>query len=319
MVWDLGKLPILAELPHYKMRLVGCLGRFAASRPETAVCPPGGTIFVNGEPPTVKTYDERFLRQFDTIITCQETRHPNVLRTQQSLFWQHQSMPRVEENDPLPPPVAYQDYDRLCRHEALIRTETISTIASDKTITAGHRERLEFARRLKQRMGDRLYLFGRGIEGFNDKWTVTAPFKYHVAIESGRFRDYWTEKLGDAFLADCYPFYNGCTTIGDCFLAHALTVVDISDFERAVATVETGIASGLHESSKAARQQAKELVLNTYNLFPTLSQLIESTPVSTEPEQLRLMPDAHFRKGFTGYGRRFLRHLGRVIHLQEKQ
>lgn len=138
-------------------------------QPETAICPLGCTIFVNGEPPTVKTYDERFLRQFGTVVACQDTRHPKVLRTQQSLFWQHQFMPRVEEEDALPPSVAYQDYDRLCRHEPLIKTETISAIASDKTFTAGHRERLAFAQRLKERMGDHLHLFGRGIAGFSDK------------------------------------------------------------------------------------------------------------------------------------------------------
>ena len=210
---------------------------------------------MNDEPPAVKTYDERFLRQFGTVVTCQDTRHPKVLRTQQSLFW---SLPRVEEEDALPPPVAYQDYDRLCRHEPLIKTETISAIAFAKTFTAGHRERLVFAQRLKKRMGDY-------------------------------------------------------------FPTEALIVISISDFEKAVATIEAGIASGLYESSEVPRCQAKELILNTYNLFPALSRLIGSMSIGAQSEQLMLMPDAHFRGGAAGHGRRFLRRLGRVVHLHGKQ
>jgi len=158
-----------------------------------------------------------------------------------------------------------------------------------------------------------LHLFGRGIAYFNDKWTVTAPYKYHVAIENGQFEDYWTEKLSDAFLADCYPFYIGCPNIFDYFPQASLTVLDISDFEGAAAAVEAGIASGLYESSATARRQAKDLVLNTYNLFPTLSNLIERQTNRAMPERLILVPNASFHGSLVGRGQRLIRRLERVI------
>jgi len=36
---------------------------------ETATCPKANTVFIAGEPPTLKTYKKEFLQQFAAVIT----------------------------------------------------------------------------------------------------------------------------------------------------------------------------------------------------------------------------------------------------------
>ena len=287
---------------------------------ETVICPPGNTLYINGEPPSVVRYDEAFLRQFATIITCQPTGHPHAIRSQQSLFWYHSY---ITEDTPPDSELArrgYKDYDELSRSGPEPKTELMSLISSTKTLTEGHRQRLDFAYRLKERMGDRLHLAGRGLADFTDKWTMTAPYKYHIAIENGQFRDYWTEKLADPFLADCYPFYAGCPNVFDYFPRESLTPIDITDFERAADVIEAGMEAGLYERSAEARQEAKNLVLNTYNFFPAVCALIAGQTAAASPSlkarPVTLKPNAAFRDSLPGKGRRLLRRLGQGSLIQ---
>ena len=79
--------------------------RFAINSPETEDCdwwvvlegvpdieranvPKRNTILITGEPPCIKQYQNGFLNQFSTIITCHSgLRHPHVMNTQQGLAW----------------------------------------------------------------------------------------------------------------------------------------------------------------------------------------------------------------------------------------
>ena len=60
-------------------------------------------------------------------------------------------------------------------------------------------------------------IFGKGINGFEDKWDTLRDYKYHIVIENSSFDDYWTEKLADNYLAECFPFYHGCKNINKYF------------------------------------------------------------------------------------------------------
>src|SRR4051794_12894536 len=56
---------------------------------ERCHCPPGNTVFVTWEPPDISGYDQRFVAQFATVVTCERTdlHHPNIVHTQQFLPW----------------------------------------------------------------------------------------------------------------------------------------------------------------------------------------------------------------------------------------
>ena len=258
-------------------------------RPEQARCPQRNTLLIVGEPPSVKQVDSRFARQFATVVTCQEVRHPNVVHTQQCLPWfiGHRYLKdegRWEHGKA-------KDYDDLTTLPPVPKTKRLSVISSDKAFTPGHRQRLEFVHHLKRHFGDALDVYGRGLRDFEDKWDAIAPYEYHVVLENSSYKDYWTEKLSDAILAEAFPFYSGCPNIADYFPEGALTPIDLGDFQAACALIEQGIREDRYVSSAAFRAQAKDLVLNTYNLFPFLSTLIQDRPPSADRAAITLQPE----------------------------
>jgi len=277
-------------------------------RPEQAHCPRRNTLLIVGEPPSVSPVDPHFARQFAAVVTCQQVRHPNVIRTQQSLPWfiGHRYLKgedRWEHG-------TSKDYDALVAMPPVPKTRSLSVISSDKAFTAGHRRRLEFVQHLGRHFGDAIDVYGRGLRDFEDKWDAIAPYRYHVVLENSNYDDYWTEKLSDAVLAEAFPFYSGCPNIADYFPPDSLTPLDLGDFQAACALIERGIREDRHASSAAARARAKDLVLNTYNLFPAVSALIRGL-VRDRPQEvarapLTLRPQAAFRDGPWNRGRRLL-------------
>src|ERR1700733_15790821 len=60
----------------------------ALPRMQTALCPPGGILFITGEPPAIRSYNPRFLDQFDMVLTSHPgIHHRGVIRSQQALQW----------------------------------------------------------------------------------------------------------------------------------------------------------------------------------------------------------------------------------------
>lgn len=60
--------------------------------------------------------------------------------------------------------------------------------------------------------------YGRGTDRpFDRIEDVYSHYKYAVVIENHNCRNYFTEKITDAFACGCIPLYNGCTNINDYF------------------------------------------------------------------------------------------------------
>jgi hypothetical protein len=167
-------------------------------------------------------------------------------------------------------------------------------ISSDKVQTAGHRRRLKFVHRLKQHFGDQLDVFGRGIREVEDKWDAIAPYRYHIALENGVYPHYWTEKLSDTFLAGAFPLYLGCPNVTEYFPSDSLTTLDANDSTRAIATIEQAIADHRYESSAGDLAEARRLVLDQYNLFPLLADMLAASPAKGDRVPTRLTPETDF-------------------------
>jgi hypothetical protein len=239
---------------------------------DTTLCPKGHTVLITCEPPTLKTYKTDFLRQFATVITCHsKLDHPNPVLQQPGLPWHIGRRQRDHLN------VSFSnDYDQLKAMKPISKTKLISVITSSKLLSDGHRKRYEFAKLLKTHFGEKLDLFGRGLNEIEDKWDALAPYRYHVAIENSAVNDYWTEKLADAFLAGCHPIYYGCPNIGRYFDLSSLTPIDINHPEKAIAIIEACIAKNQYEASKDLIWGARTMVLDRYNLFALIADYIET-------------------------------------------
>lgn len=262
-------------------------------QPETTRCPPGNTLLITGEPPSVKRYHPRYTAQFACVLSCQhEIQHPNIIYRQQALPWMVgcRYVQQTQQWDK-----SYgKDYDELAVLPAVPKTKLVSVLSSNKAFTPGHSRRLAFVEALQAHFGDEIDVFGRGIRDVEDKWDAIAPYKYHVVIENGQFPDYFTEKLTDAFFADAYPLYVGCPNIGDYFSEDALTVVDITDPAAGIRAICAMMEANRYESSREARQVAKKLLLNKYNLFPTLEAIILAENHTAPRQKIRIQPQSRF-------------------------
>jgi hypothetical protein len=258
-------------------------------KPERTVCPNGNTILVTGESPGVKRYNEKFLMQFAKVITCHnELKHSNTIISQQGNPWMVGGRFLGDGFDES----FSKDYDELKSINKHYKSKLISLIISSKTYTEGHARRFQFVKKLKAHFGDKLDVFGVGIKEIEDKWDAIAKYKYHIVLENTSHHDYWTEKLSDAFLGGAYPFYYGCPNLSDYFSADAFTFIDIDDLDKSIATIENEIKNQKYEGSIEKIAEAKDLILDKYNIFPLISNYCKSGISS--PANIILKPENQF-------------------------
>ena len=156
------------------------------------------------------------------------------------------------------------------------KSKLISVISSNKSFTPGHENRLEFVEVLRRHFGAQVDVFGKGFNEIEDKWEALAPYKYHIVLENSSFKDYWTEKLADAYLAFCYPIYFGCPNIYDYFDASMLSVIDIAKPDQAVEEIEKCLAADEYEARIERLKKARHRILNEYNIFAVISNYIQN-------------------------------------------
>lgn len=225
-------------------------------KPQTCICPPENVILITWEPFAVEQFSKAFVKQFGKVITCQrEITHHNVSYDLCGQPW-----------------FVNKSYDELLAMEPVKKNKSISLITSNKTETQGHKRRLEFAYKLKAHFGNDLDLYGRGINDFNDKWDVLAPYKYSITIENNYYKDYLTEKFFDCHLAYTYPIYYGCPNAAKYFSDRSFSAIDINNFEQSVKTIEQILSTTNHyERHLPIISEERLKVLNKYNFFPLVA------------------------------------------------
>jgi hypothetical protein len=272
---------------------------------ESVICPKENTIFITGECSAIKEYNHKFLQQFARIITTQRRiKHPRIHYMSQGHSW----FPK-------------KSYDELFGHDEVKKDKLISIVASNKTGTPGHKKRLDFCLNLKKHFGDKVDIFGRGINGFDDKWDVLAPYKYSIAIENYTEQDYLTEKIGDCFIALTFPFYYGCPNINDYYSPDSYELIDIDDFDKSVKVIENIISNEKHyQQHLKSLIESKNRYLNQYCLVPLIANFIKNeynaSPASIG-KRITINPEKNYEKKFlkvSFYTRLFKRILNKIIN-----
>jgi hypothetical protein len=258
------------------------------TKTETTLCPKQNTILIIAEPPT-KKYHYKFLKQFSTVISCQNNLpHPNVIESHPSLPWM------IGYNFIEGSKKFSFGYKQLSSIRNIKKSKVASVICSEKTIQKGHKKRLEFVRKLKEVFGEKIDFFGKPFNPIEDKWNAIAHYKYHIAIENTYQKHYWTEKISDAFLAHTHPIYYGCPNIEDYFPSDSMTKIDINNYEKAFETIEKTIDSKKFEESETYIKKSKKLVLDEYNLLPRISSFISDKRYNHKKESITLHPHEYF-------------------------
>lgn len=251
---------------------------------ESVKCPKENLIFITGEPSSIKEYNEKFLSQFSKIITSQRSiKHPGARYMAPGHTW-----------------FSKKSYDELSKNNNVEKSKLISLVVSNKSDTPGHQKRLEFCLNLKKHFGDKIDIFGRGINEFEDKWNVLAPYKYSIAIENSVEQDYMTEKIGDCFMSLTFPFYYGCPNIDKYYSKDSYELIDINDFGKSCATIEEIINKENHyQQHLKSLIESKDKYLNQYSLIPLITNFIKNEykeVVNLTAKKVIISPEKEFRR-----------------------
>lgn len=239
---------------------------------EPLACPRSQTLLITTEPSTIKTYGNAYTRQFGWVLTSQEPwaiRHPGAIYRQAGLI-----------------PFYEGQHDEILNHPPENKTAIISTVCSSKQQSHTlHRARYEFTQKLQKSLPT-LEVFGHGVCPIDRKNDALDSFRYHVAIENHIAPHHWTEKLSDAYLGLCLPFYYGCLNAADYFPAESFIPIDITRYDESLERIKAAIANDEYTRRLPAIREARRLVLEEYSTFPNVSNLIAARhPAQTfEPE-----------------------------------
>lgn len=232
-------------------------------------------ILYTGEPPYVKLYPSKFLRQFGNIYSCQIPLIKAGVAKGSIPVLPWMLGYKIKNNTH-----EYKytsnilNYHFFKNTDNLERLDKICLITSNKKLTKGHVKRVEFAIKLKEQFPDIIDIFGNGFNHIDDKYDVLSKYKYGIIIENCSYDNYFTEKLSDCYLAGCYPIYYGATNINQYFNNDEITIIDINNYKESVNTIMAVLDSKKYEASHGAIIKAKNKILDKYNMFNIISENI---------------------------------------------
>ena len=173
-----------------------------------------------------------------------------------------------------------------------LKRDAVSWVTSAATHKDGHKLRMAFKDYMLQAQFD-FDLFGRGFAPIDDKFDGIFPYKYSIAIENHACNDYWTEKIADCFLSWTVPIYWGAKNILSYFPANSMILIDPNDGPGALATIRNAISDDFHAVNAAALAEARELVLERYQMFPHVQNLISQHAAPADGPRAKSFIPAH--------------------------
>lgn len=271
---------------------------------EALACPAANTLLVTTEPASIKAYGRGFAAQFGHVLTSQPPwalPHPRRHYQQSANHWFYGS---ARER--------WMSHAEMRAGPACAdKTRDLSTVYSSKrqwhTL---HAQRFAFIAAMHERLPE-LALFGRGATPMDDKAEALAPFRYHLAVENHIAPHHFTEKLSDAFLGRCLPFYAGAPNAADYFPQDSYIPIDIRDPDGAARIIRAAIAANAWQARLPLIEEARRRVLEEHHLFAVIARIVASAPQTA--------PAARAATALLGrHAWRKAHPLGALAHMAEK-
>ncbi|MBR4108490.1 MAG: glycosyltransferase family 1 protein [Akkermansia sp.] len=227
---------------------------------ELLACPPEHTILVTQEPPCIKIYSRVYTRQFQYVLTTHDRAilpHRHYRRGQGCIVWlNHRS---VEEN---------------CACLDFPKDKTISAICTRKKFRyTTHYKRYKLLRYLEEHLPE-LAWYGWGFNSLPRKHDALDTYKYSLCVENHIQAHHWTEKFSDALLCGCLPFYAGNPAMEEFFPPESFIRIPVDNPPEALRIIRTAIAHNEYERRRPAIEEARRLIVNRYNLWQQVADLI---------------------------------------------
>ena len=172
-----------------------------------------------------------------------------------------------------------KSYDELKVMKYPHKPKKISCVVSTK-----HSHRNNYVKSLFKNKTS-IELYGRGHDvgyygdaykgelNYDDKCKLRGliDYEYSIVLENSQQKNYWTEKMADAYLAWCLPIYCGCPNISDFFPVDSYYNVELERPEDITEVVKRPI----EERHIEAMCKARLLILNKYNIWELIDKKIK--------------------------------------------
>jgi len=264
---------------------------------------PKNTCLITEEPPSVRFYSRKYTDQFKWVLSCQKNvyKRKNGIKTIPLLPWLV-GIKQIGTNIGNYKNELILDYDYFSNQNQIEndRLEKIAVITSNKRITKGHCQRLDFIEELSKALPDTIDIYGNGFRTVEDKYDVYKRYKYVLVLENCQYPSYWTEKLADAYLSNCFPFYVGAPDILDYFPKLSLKILNLNDARESSDIIKKALGDNIFKSNFEWLMNAKNLVLNNYNRYKVLDDFVRNHYSAEQPAQCffnRHEPDLKYKLG----------------------
>ena len=273
---------------------------------ENCLCDPDHVVYVSMEPTEkMSQASDKFLQQFPRLVMCDRNiKHRNIIYSNWLTWWVGMVVSTKNKKHVIQPNIRF-NYDQFSRMKPVKKLNKISIILSDKDFSEGHKKRIEFVNKIiKLPISKYIDVYGHGFNSIPDKWDAIAPYKYHLVLENSVQKNYWSEKLADAFLGFSFSIYYGCPDIYDYFSKDSLGVIDIDNIDHAVKILQDMIEGKIYDNNMQAIDISRNQVLNQYNIFNLISKLAINN--SSKYQNIRLNTNMFFKDSLVKKIARFI-------------
>ncbi|MBE1296623.1 glycosyltransferase family 10 domain-containing protein [Phycobacter azelaicus] len=236
------------------------------------------TIFIAAEPDVIHPYSCRFLNQFGLVLTTTE-KPLAAEKRHRAVCWYWWAGYDFSGNH------AHRGYDwfkTLTPPED--KQDKIAIVTSNKVHTEYHRKRMRLVDTLIEQIPEHIEIYGRGFKPIGDKADALLPYKYNLAVENGEGPHVWTEKLTDPWLCWSFPFYAGCSNVGEYCPKDSFELINLDDPVAEASRMVQEIQNGRWEAAQSAIASARETVLEEENIMVLMANLAqEAAHRSTKP------------------------------------
>lgn len=228
---------------------------------EPLACPRERTILATWEPVTVKRYSRAYTRQFGHLLS---NRPPSAERH-----------PRYHLGRGYYPWFSGHTLDELSRIPP--KSRMISAVCSAKRMRrTQHRARFRLIGEIAAAVPG-FDWYGKGVKPLERKYEALDAYRYHVVAENHIAAHHWTEKLSDAFICECLPFYAGDPAVAEAFPEESFIPIPMDDPAEAVRIIRSAMAAGEYEKRRDAVLEAKRRILGEYNFWDQVISVIEES------------------------------------------
>lgn len=246
------------------------------SETEELACPRERTILVTGEPPSIKLYPKCYTSQFGYVLTTHtpaDLPHPNHIYGEGCLRW----CAGLSNEEAF----AMLDYPK---------SRNLATICSAKQQTHTlHSRRYALIKYLADKIPD-MDWYGYGVKHLEKKYTAQQEYRYSLAIENYVAPYHWTDKISDPLLNLCLTFYVGDPRLEEIFPAESFIRIPLEDHEAAYRIIRDAIANNEYEKRLPAIREARRRLIERYNIFRRVAELIEREQEKTSSVAMPARP-----------------------------